>query len=209
MIPLRVRSCVRRRPWATWSLLAVLGLMFALQHLWAGWAGLALVPARFDGRGLAGLVTHVLLHGGAVHLLGNLLFLHAFGPGVEDVLGGRRLLLLFFASGVAGGLAKVLVEPRSPLPVVGASGAISGVLAAALVLGPTRPVLTWVPYLIVVQLVEVPTWVFVVLWFALQLALAYAALGADLVVAPFVHLGGFLAGLGLAYALLPRNARDG
>ncbi|MEM9072016.1 MAG: rhomboid family intramembrane serine protease [Myxococcota bacterium] len=207
MIPVRDRRELRLRPWATWGILALLVVVFGVQLMWpAATELLGLTPARLQGTGVLGLITHPLVHASVLHLLGNLLFLNVFGPGVEDVLGHGRFLALFVLAALGGGVAKVLVDTQSNLPMVGASSAISGVLAAAVVLGPSRKIVTWTPYLVVVQLVEVPTFAFVLVWLLLQLGLAYLSLSAVVAVAPFAHLGGFLAGIGLAYALLPRKS---
>ena len=199
MIPLRDAGRLERRPWATGVLLIVLALGYLAQHLWPELTlAMGLTPSAIRW---SSLLTHPWLHATPLHLIGNLIFLFAFGPAVENVLGARRLVILFVLAGAAGGLAKLAVDPTSIHPMIGASGAISGVLAAAIVLGPRRRVLAWTPYLIVVQLVEVPIWVFVVIWLGLQLGLAYLALGADIATSPFAHLGGFLAGMAMAYAL--------
>ena len=202
MIPLRDVGTLDRRPWATGALLVVVVLGYLAQHLWPQLTpALGLTPSHMRW---SSLLTHPWLHATPLHLIGNLVFLFAFGPAVENVLGGRRTFILFVVSGAAGGLAKLAVDPTSALPMIGASGAISGMLAAAMVLGPRRRVLAWTPYLIVVQLLEVPTWMFVVVWLGLQLGLAYLALDADIATSPFAHLGGFLAGMALAYAFVSR-----
>lgn len=192
---------LEHRPWATGILLLALVLGYLAQLIWPSLAdSLGLIPSAMHP---ATLVTHLWLHATPLHLVGNLIFLFAFGPAVENTLDSRRLAVLFVVAGTAGGLAKLAVDPTSVLPMVGASGAISGVLGAAIVLGPRRRIVAWTPYLIVIQLVEVPIWVFVVMWLGLQLGLAYLALGADIATSPFAHLGGFLAGMVLAYALHP------
>lgn len=206
MIPLRDVGRLERRPWATAVLLGVLVLGYVAQHLWPALTpAMGLTPSAMHW---SSLLTHPWLHATPLHLIGNLIFLFAFGPAVENVLGARRMVILFVLAGAAGGLAKLAVDPTSVHPMVGASGAISGVLAAAIVLGPRRRVLAWTPYLIVVQLVEVPIWVFVVIWLGLQLGLAYLALGADIATSPFAHLGGFLAGMGMTYALYAHAAPE-
>jgi len=203
MIPLRDAGRLERRPWASGALLVVLVLGYVAQHIWPALTpAMGLTPSAMRW---STLLTHPWLHATPLHLIGNLVFLFAFGPAVENVLGARRMVILFVLSGAAGGLAKLAVDPTSVYPMIGASGAISGVLAAAIVLGSRRRVLAWTPYFIVVQLVEVPIWVFVVIWLGLQLGLAWLALDADIATSPFAHLGGFLAGMVITYALHARG----
>ncbi len=202
MIPIRDAGRLEHRPWATGALLVALVIGYIAQLIWPQLTeGLGLTPSAMSP---AALLTHLWLHATPLHLIGNLIFLFAFGPAVESTLDPRRLVILFVVAGAAGGLAKLAVDPTSALPMIGASGAISGVLGAAIVLGPRRRIVAWTPYLIVIQLVEVPIWVFVVLWLGLQLGLAYLALGADIATSPYAHLGGFLAGMAMAYLLHAR-----
>ncbi len=209
MLPLREHRKLERRAYATWALLVLLAVAYVLQMATSVAASrFGLVPSHMGGARIATLLSHVAVHASVLHLLGNLLFLGVFGPGVEDTLGRTRFMILFCSAGIAGGLAKWAVDASSVVPMVGASGAISGLLGAAVVLAPRSPVLTWVPYFIVVQLVEVPMFVFVVAWLGLQLTFAYLSIGGGIAVAPFAHLGGFLLGMGLAYALLPKNDHD-
>ncbi len=141
--------------------------------------------------------THLFLHGGVLHLLGNMWFLWIFGGNVEDRIGPVRYVFFYAAVGVAAAAAQVAAGPFSALPMVGASGAISGVLGAYLVLFPTAFVWTLVPW--IVPILPIPAMVFLVLWFLMQ---AYNGVGSLLSgsqgeggVAWWAHAGGFVAGV--------------
>jgi len=150
--------------------------------------------------------TSMFLHGGWLHLIGNMWFLWIFGDNVEDVLGSGRFLVFYLACGLLAGATHYALSPHSPLPTVGASGAIAGVLAGYAVLFPRARVLTLVPLGFFLQLVEIPAIVLLLLWFGLQavsgiLSRGMAAGG----VAWWAHVGGFVAGLVLVRVLKPRK----
>jgi membrane associated rhomboid family serine protease len=169
----------------------------------------ALVPRRLlyhwdDGAQWLTLGTHMFLHGGVAHVLGNCWFLWIFGKSVEDRLGSLQFLIFYLLSGLAAAAVQVMVDPGSPVPMMGASGAISGVLGAYLLLFPTAWIFTLVPW--IVPIVPVPAFIFLVLWFVIQ---AFNGFGSLLEsgsggVAWWAHAGGFVAGLGLL--ALARNA---
>jgi membrane associated rhomboid family serine protease len=143
------------------------------------------------------LVTAMFLHGGLLHLGGNMLFLWIFGGNVEDQLGPVLYLVFYMVCGLMAGTAQVLVSPTSPLPMVGASGAIAGVLGAYFLLFPRSRVLAltlriWWPFL---TLMYVPAVVYLGFWFLMQLVALPAAGGASGGVAFAAHVGGFLSGL--------------
>ncbi len=142
------------------------------------------------------ILTSMFLHGGIAHIAGNMLFLWIFGNNVEDALGRVRFLLFYLASGIVAALAQTFVSAAAgdvSTPMVGASGAIAGVLAAYLVLYPRARVLTLIPIFFFIRLVYVPAYFFIGLWFALQLLSAvYGYTGSG--VAFFAHIGGFIAG---------------
>ena len=159
-------------------------------------------------------VTSMFLHGGVLHLASNMLFLHVFGDNVEDALGRRRFILFYLFCGLGAVAGQVLVDPSSMVPMIGASGAISGVLAGYVTLFPHARVVTLIPIFIFIHFMEVPAGIFIVLWFLLQLVQGYLSLGmiADGGggVAWFAHIGGFLAGLvcvRLLYEKKPRARR--
>lgn len=175
----------------------------------------ALVPARL----LAGLddsaqwqtvLTSMFLHGGVAHVLGNCWFLWVFGRAVEDRLGGFGFVVFYLFSGAAAAAAQVAVDPGSSVPMLGASGAISGVLGAYLMFFPRAWVVAFVPW--IVPILPVPAVVFLLLWFVAQ---AYAGVGSLMDgsgaaggVAWWAHAGGFVAGAVLA-KLWPRTGRRG
>lgn len=148
-------------------------------------------------------VTHMFVHGGWLHLLGNLWFLHIFGDNVEDRLGRFRFLVLFFSGGLVAGLAQIISGPGDSTPMVGASGAISAVVGAYLVLYPRARILTLLPIFVLFYFVRIPAFIFIGLWFGLQLLYGYTSLLAQSPggVAWWAHVGGFAAGLVLALLL--------
>jgi membrane associated rhomboid family serine protease len=150
------------------------------------------------------LVTSQFLHGGILHLLGNMLYLWIFGRGVERALGFFRYLLLYLLSGMAAALTQGLVDPMSQVPMIGASGAIAGVLGAYLVLNPRGNVVVFIWIFILIRLVSLPAVLLLGLWFALQLASALSA-PAQPGVAFWAHVGGFLAGIVLVLLLRRRG----
>jgi len=153
------------------------------------------------------LLSSMFIHGGWAHILGNMWFLWIFGDNVEDALGKVRYVIFYVICGLAAAGAQVLIDPDSIVPMVGASGAIAGVLAAYVMLYPRARVLTFV----FIFFVELPAFVFIFVWFALQLSRGVGSLGSigDNVggVAFFAHIGGFLAGLALIKLMLPRGDR--
>src|SRR5580704_6242518 len=151
------------------------------------------------------LFTSMFLHGGWLHLGGNMLFLWIFGNNIEDVLGPVRYLLLYLVSGVAAALCQAFADPASTAPMIGASGAIAGVLGAYLLLYPYANVhvLLWI--IIIVRLVTIPAWIVLGLWFGLQLISGLLRGAGDPGVAFWAHVGGFLAGLALLVLLRPRG----
>ncbi|MGQ9689170.1 MAG: rhomboid family intramembrane serine protease [Desulfobaccales bacterium] len=156
------------------------------------------------------IFTSMFLHGGWLHLLANMWTLYIFGDNVEDTLGRAKFLILYLGSGVAGCLAQLLSGPSSPIPMVGASGAIAGVMGAYFSLFPAARVLTLVPVLFFV-IIEVPAYVFLGLWFILQFVSgAFSFLGskAHVGVAFWAHVGRFAAGFLLLRLLAPGRARN-
>ncbi len=142
------------------------------------------------------ILTSMFLHGGIVHIAGNMLFLWIFGNNVEDALGRLRFLLFYLASGIVAALSQTLISASAGdvgTPMVGASGAIAGVLAAYLVLYPHARVLTLVPIFFFIRLIYIPAYFFIGFWFVLQLLSAIYG-GAGSGVAFVAHIGGFIAG---------------
>jgi membrane associated rhomboid family serine protease len=184
------------------SCVAIAALDFVAAYGGAAGPGLALglVPAGlFAGGGEEGLVlpavtlvSHMFAHGGIAHLLGNMVFLWVYGDNVEDAMGHARFLVFYLACGIAGGLAHMLSEPGSPIPLVGASGAISGVVAAYLILHPKVKI--WVLALGRVPLL-LPAYIVLGSWVLFQIA--FVVLGSGDNTAWWAHIGGFAAGLAL------------
>lgn len=158
-----------------------------------------MICATDPGRGVLHLLTSMFLHGSWMHLIGNLWFLWIFGNNVEDAMGRLRFLVFYPLTGLAAAGAQVALTPASPVPMVGASGAISGVMGAYLLLYPTVRVWTLVPLGFFFTSVALPAWTMLVYWLALQFLSGVLTLGGESVggVAFWAHVGGFVAGLAL------------
>jgi len=150
------------------------------------------------------IFTSMFMHGGWFHVGGNMLYLGIFGNNVEDTLGHVRYLLFYLASGVAAALAQVAVSPTSDVPMVGASGAVSGVLGAYLLLFPHARVTTLIILGFFFRVVKVPAVIVLGFWIVLQVLNGLGSFGARGGVAFFAHIGGFLAGIALLFVLRPR-----
>ncbi len=146
---------------------------------------------------LVPLVTATFLHGGWLHLISNMLYLWVFGDNIEDCLGPFNYLLVYLLMGVVGHFSHIMFEPFSPVPLIGASGAIAGVLGAYFILYPWARVLALVPLGFFITFVEIPAVIYLVLWFLLQVFSGITALlapGAQ-VIAWWAHIGGFISGI--------------
>ena len=155
------------------------------------------------------LLASQFLHGGLFHLASNMLYLWIFADNVEDRLGHARFLLLYLGSGVAAAVSQILISPRSSLPMVGASGAIAGVLGAYLLMFPSARIVTLIPLWIFWREVELPAFFFLGFWFLLQWFAGLRTLGqmADVGgVAFWAHIGGFVSGM-LGVAVLRPHRR--
>ncbi len=165
-------------------------------------------PAMPAGGGIETFLTSMFLHGGWLHLIGNMWFLWIFGDNVEDYLGHIRFLLFYLLCGLAAGFIHVAFNLSSTLPTVGASGAIAGVLGAYLLLFPRAKVLTLVPVFFVF-LLEIPAYIILIYWFVLQFLSGTASIlggaAAKGGVAWWAHVGGFVVGLALVKLLAPRQ----
>jgi membrane associated rhomboid family serine protease len=215
MFPLRDRLPSRTTPFVTWLLIAanVLAFLYELAMVEASGDAFVfewgLVPARFahDPAGQALTVfTAMFLHGGWLHLGGNMLFLWIFGDNVEDRLGHARYGAFYLLAGAAAAAGQFLIDPASRVPMVGASGAIAGVLGGYVLLYPRARVLVAFPIFIFIQFFELPAWVVIGEWFVLQLfngALSLGPRAASGGVAFFAHIGGFVAGLVMVKAFAP------
>jgi membrane associated rhomboid family serine protease len=139
--------------------------------------------------------TSMFLHGGFMHIAGNMLYLWIFGNNVEDAMGHRRFIVFYLLCGVAAAYGQALVNPASQVPMIGASGAISGVLGAYLLLFPRARVLVAIPLGLIVQTMHLPALVVLGFWFVLQLLNSASMTGGEGGVAWFAHVGGFVAGM--------------
>ena len=227
MIPLRDANPTRRTPIVTLALIAACFIAFAYELgvlASSGETGLdrfftqyGLVPADLtrsvsSGQWLSApvlaLLTHQFLHGGWLHLLGNMLFLWIFGNNIEDRLGRVVFLCFYLLGGVVAGLTQVAIARDSTDPLIGASGAIAATLGAYLVLFPRARILSLVFLGFFYQLIEVPAILVLGFWFVLQLIDGVASLGATNAqggVAFFAHIGGFVAGALVGIALRTRG----
>jgi membrane associated rhomboid family serine protease len=177
---------------------------YSLNYLFARYG---IVPARFE---YIDLLTSMFLHGGWLHLIGNMWFLWIFGDNVEDLLGHGRFLLFYLLCGVAAGLTHVAIAPDSRIPTVGASGAIAGVMGAYMVRFPRSTITTLVPVFVFLTTVEVPAALMLMYWFIIQLFSGVGSIGYTSAmrgggVAWFAHVGGFLAGALLIRIMKPRD----
>jgi len=212
MLPLRDVNPTRHFPLMTVILITINVLVFIYEFILGpqlegfvqSWAiipyeithGVDLPPASIQPIYLT-LITAMFLHGGFVHIAGNMLFLWIFGNNIEDAMGSLRFLVFYLLCGLAAAFAQIAVGPNSDVPNIGASGAIAGVLGAYLLLFPRAEVQTLVFLGFFVRLVRLPALLFLGLWFVLQLFSGVAGLGMEATggVAWFAHIGGFIAGI--------------
>ena len=235
MFPLKDDVPGRTTPFITVGLIALNVLVF-LYQLSLGIEGpraghaarelimeFGLMPCRLTGHcadGLPGLpapwltiFTSMFLHGGIFHVGGNMLYLWIFGDNVEDTLGHGRFLVFYLLSGVAAALVQTMVSPASAIPMVGASGAVSGVLGAYLLLFPHARVLTLLILGFFFRMVHIPAVVVLGFWIVVQLVNGFLTVATSVVggeatgggVAWFAHIGGVVAGMALLFVLRPRR----
>lgn len=207
MFPIRDHNPSERTPVVTWVLIAVNVVVFLSYFpalggqerlLMAFYDQWALVPAEaVRGQEMHTILTSMFLHGGWMHIIGNMVFLFIFGDNMEDQLGHLGYLLFYLAGGVAAGLAQTLANPYSTIPMVGASGAIAGVMGGYLVLFPRARVDLLLILFVFIRVITVPAWLMLGLWFGLQLVNGASSDGAGGGVAYWAHAGGFIAGVAL------------
>jgi membrane associated rhomboid family serine protease len=225
MIPIRDTNPSSRRPFIVPALVVANAAVFLFELLLSP-SGLealfrefGVIPARltdpdhWGGGAWRSLFTYMFLHGGWLHVIGNLWILWIFGDNVEDRMGHARFVLFYVLSGVAAALTQTLLTPRSGIPSVGASGAIAGVMGAYLVMYPRARVLTLVPLLFYPVFLELPAVTFLGLWFILQLfsgTLSFGSRADAAGIAFWAHVGGFITGVvfhRLFVTRRPRRAR--
>jgi membrane associated rhomboid family serine protease len=171
--------------------------------------GACAVPGDFPPP-IATIFTSMFMHGGLFHVAGNMLYLWIFGDNVEDTLGHGRFLLFYLLSGVAAAAAQIVMNPDSRVPMVGASGAVSGVLGAYLILFPYARVLVLLIFGFFFRIVRWPAAIVLGFWIVVQflnglITVSVAAGGAAGGTAWFAHIGGFLAGIVLLFLMRPRR----
>jgi membrane associated rhomboid family serine protease len=203
MLPIRDHNPARGRAYVTWGLIALnlaihawASLTLDDQGIWQLYARWALFPGQLSrGQDLHTLVTSAFLHADWLHLAGNMLFLWIFGDNLEDELGHMGFALFYLVAGAGAGAAQWLSEPMAYVPMVGASGAIAGVMGGYLLLFPRAKVDIFIFLLVYMRIVPIPAWLMLVLWFALQVANGMGATAGGGGVAHWAHAGGFAVGL--------------
>ena len=225
MFPYRDENVTRRPPYITISLIVANVLVWVFVQgagsslsLAASVCNLGLIPGELTGmlppgerfpmgeglvcvtdtgRQASHLFTSMFLHGSWLHLLGNMWFLWLFGNNVEDAMGRPQFLLFYLLCGLAAALMQVVTSPDSGVPMVGASGAISGVMGAYLILYPHVRVYVMVPLGFILTTVALPAWTMLVYWMLIQLVSGLTAIGGKPGggVAFWAHVGGFIAGM--------------
>ena len=209
MFPLRDINPSRNKPVATYTLITLNVVCYVIQMSYGANVDqfnfyYGLVPARFTlseysfyfsfFENISTFFTYMFLHGSLWHLLGNMWFLYIFGDNVEDTLGTFRYLTFYVLCGVLSGLAHFMFNMTSNMPTIGASGAISGVMGAYLVLFPRSKILTLFPIFIIPLFFQIPAFIFLGIWLFFQIISAISSHGDFTSVAWWAHIGGFLTG---------------
>ncbi|PRY94462.1 membrane associated rhomboid family serine protease [Hasllibacter halocynthiae] len=214
MFPIRDHNPSEGTPFVTWALIALnvvvflgyvprLGDPVLLMAFWQDWA---LVPREVTGgEGYGTILTSMFLHGGWLHLGGNMLFLWIFGDNLEAEFGHLGFLAFYLFAGAAAGLAQVASAPLSPVPMVGASGAIAGVMGGYLLLFPKARVDVLFIIVVIVRIIPLPAWIVLGAWFAIQVGSGAMTPTAGGGVAYWAHTGGFAAGLAMTVPLFLRR----
>ena len=203
MFPIRDHNPSGRRPFVTWLLIAANVVIFLVFNLIMDERQLAyffydwgFVPAFVsEGLSLHGIFSHMFLHGGWMHLLGNMLFLFIFGDNMEDEMGHVGFALFYLLAGLAAVVLQYGADPVSEIPMVGASGAIAGVMGGYLLLFPKARVDVLIIIVVFFRIFPVPAWIVLGVWFALQLFNGAITPTEGGGVAYWAHTGGFVAGV--------------
>lgn len=203
MFPFRDHNPASRQPLVTWLLIAInIAVFLLMMPLMATPEALAtfyyrwgLVPARFmAGFSPETALTSMFLHGGFLHLLGNMLFLYVFGDNLEDRMGRLPFLAFYLASGLGAAALQIVAGPQSQVPMVGASGAIAGVMGGYLLLFPKARVDLLVIFFFFIRIITLPASFVLAYWFLIQIVAGALTPGADAGVAHWAHVGGFVVG---------------
>lgn len=223
MLPIRDHLPTRTVPFVNYALIAANVAVFGMMALAVGNGAdaeqltrqFALVPGELVSDPVSNaftLLTHMFMHAGLAHIAGNMLFLWIFGDNVEDALGHARYLVFYLLCGLVAAFAQIAVSPFSTVPMVGASGAIAGVLAAYAVLYPRSPitVLNPIPLLWLVWgfFLSLPAWLVIAEFFVVNLWNAFAPSNPTGGVAFVAHIGGFIAGILLLFVLRKNERVD-
>ena len=213
MIPLRSSERIYSTATVTLTIIAINVFVFLYELSLSHYAlnrfimQEGIVPDRLHW---TSLITSMFIHGGFLHVAGNMWFFWIFGRGIEDLIGHARFLIFYFLCGLAAGLVHVIVNANSPVPTVGASGAIAGVMGAYLIKFPRARIVTLVPIFIFITTLDIPAGFLLLYWFVIQFFSGVGSIsemqqsGGDM--AWFAHVGGFLAGMGLIM-LMPAKQR--
>ena len=210
MFPIRDHNPSRHRPYVTYTLIAInvavyLWTLVAIQtdgQLYDLYYCCAMIPARISaGQNYVSLVTSIFLHAGFLHLAGNMLFLWIFGDNLEDEMGHFGFLIFYLAAGAGADLAQWVTAPWSPIPLVGASGAIAGVMGGYLLLFPKAKVDILIFLIVFIRILPIPAWIMLGLWFGLQLFNGIGTDASEAGVAYWAHAGGFIIGFVLTLPL--------
>jgi membrane associated rhomboid family serine protease len=213
MIPLRSSERVYSRTVVTGTLIAVNVVIFLYQNTLSTYRlnqfveTWGIVP---DDLHLISLFTSMFLHGGWLHLLGNMLFLWVFGRNLEDLIGGSRFLVFYLLCGLVSAVVQVIANAHSPVPTIGASGAIAGVMGAYLIKFPRSQIDTLVLLIVFFTRLTIPAPFYLLFWFGLQFLNGFESIGDRSYtgggIAYFAHIGGFVAGM-LLIRLFPSRQR--
>lgn len=209
MIPLKDTIPSRHWPVMTWLIIITNLFVFLYQQSLDPSAyrllngALGLVPLRFFQNGISGFqelipfLAHLFLHAGWMHLIGNMWALWLFGDNVEDLMGPFRFLLFYICTGIIAGLVHIFSEPALPLPTIGASGAVAGIMGAYFILFPTSRIVTIIPLFFIPLFIEIPALIYLAFWLLSQIysVIANRQLGTVSNIAWSAHIGGFIAGI--------------
>ncbi|MCF3973815.1 rhomboid family intramembrane serine protease [Paracoccus salsus] len=211
MFPIRDHNPSQRTPVVTWLLIAANVAMYLLtlpgsEIGEAVWVRLALYPiAVSHGEYLWGLGSHMFLHAGLMHLGGNMLFLWIFGDNLEEQMGSLGFLLFYLAAGLLAAAAQIATDPGSSVPMVGASGAIAGVMGGYLLMFPRARVDVLAIFIVFFKVFTVPAWLMLGVWLGFQLFGGFTVAGDQGGVAYWAHAGGFAGGVCLSLPLFLRR----
>ncbi len=211
MLPLKDNIPSYKKPLFLYTIIVInvivflFELSFSKNALTQFFYAFGLLPERlifsFSFYAVLTIFTSMFIHADLLHIIGNMWFLWIFGDNVEDIAGHSKFLFIYFMSGIGGALIQAFLNPASNIPMIGASGAISGILGAYIILFPRAKILTLLPLVIIWEIVYIPAYIFLGLWILLQFFSGLGSLGAQGGVAWFAHIGGFLTGVLLALPL--------